>query len=243
MAENGNRPVEGTDRLYAQKLQLELNQETDPLSSSPSTAGIVSSVHEFLENLASKVNTTDQRFVVTRRGASLDRRLAVWKRESLKSSPTKNLMVHYSGEKGIDDGAIHMEFLTDIIFDIKSTVFPTGAPRDSMLDVHNNNLFACGQIATVSLANGGPVPNLFHENIFNLMVTKNNTDLLKSTRLEKYFVPDEHECFSQIKTNPIEHAGFIPENGYTGVINLENVYNILGAIMVSISSRRILYLN
>ena len=75
------------------------------------------------------------------------------------------------------------------------------------------------------------------------MVTKNNTDLLKSTRLEKYFVPDEHECFSQIKTNPIEHAGFIPENGYTGVINLENVYNILGAIMVSISSRRILYLN
>ena len=152
-------------------------------------------------------------------------------------------MVHYSEEKSIDDGAIHMEFLTDIMSDIKSTVFPTGAPRDSMLDVHNNNLFGCGQIAAVSLANGGPVPNLFHENIFNLMVTKNNTDLLKSTDLEKCFAADEHECFSQIKTNPIEHSDFNLEIGHTGVINVKNVDNILGAIMVSISSLRILYLN
>ena len=100
-------------------------------------------------------------FIVTRRGASLDRRLALWKRESLKSCPTKKLMVHYSGEKGIDDGAINMAFLTDIMSDIKSTVFPIGAPRYSMLDVHNNH-FACGQMAAVSLANGGPVPHLFH---------------------------------------------------------------------------------
>ena len=103
--------------------------------------------------------------------------------------------------------------------DIESSVFPAGAPRDSMLDVHNNNLFARGQIVAVSLANGRPVPNLFHENIFNLMVTKNNTDLLKSVLILFW------------------------KNGYTGVINVENVDNILGAIMVSISSRRILYLN
>ena len=129
-------------------------------------------MHEFLKNLALKVDTTGQFFIVTRSGTSLDRRLALWKRESLKSSSIKKLMVHYSGEKGIDDGAIHMEFLTDIMSETKSTVFSTGTPRDSMLDMHNNNPFACGQIAAVSLANGRPVPNLFHENIFNLMVTK-----------------------------------------------------------------------
>ena len=83
-----------------------------------------------------------------------------------------------------------------------------------MLDVHNNNLFAWDQIAAVFLANSGPVPNLFHEYIFNLIGTKNNTDPLKSNELEKYFVPDEFGCFSQIKTNPIEHS--------------ENVDNILG---------------
>ena len=127
-------------------------------------------MHEFLKNLALKVNTTGQFFIVTRRGVSLDRRLALWKIESLKSSPTKKLMVQYFGEKGIDDGAIHMEFLTDIMSDIKSTVFPTGTLRDSMLHVHNNNLFACGQIAAVSLANGGSAQNLFDENIFDLVV-------------------------------------------------------------------------
>ena len=94
------------------------------------------------------------------------------KRESLTSSSTKKLMVHYSGEKGIDDGAIHMEFLTDTKSGIKSTLFPTGTPRDLMLDVHSNNPFGCGQIAAVSLANGRTVPNLLHENIFILMVTK-----------------------------------------------------------------------
>ena len=90
MAENANRSIEETDWQYTEKLQLELNHETCPLSSSPSIAGIISSVHEFLRNLALKVDTTDQFFIVTRRGASLDRRLALWKRESLKSSPTKN---------------------------------------------------------------------------------------------------------------------------------------------------------
>ena len=135
-----------------------------------------------------------------------------------------------------------MEFLTDIMSEIKNTAFPTSAPCDSMLDMHNNNLFTCALIAAVSLANGEPVPNLFHENIFNLMVTKNNTDLLKSTELEQqFFVPDEHECFNQIKSNPREHSDFIAENGYTGVINVEKVDNILCARMVSISSRRILY--
>ena len=172
LAENANRSLEETDRYYAEKPQLELNQETDPLPSSPSTAGIVSSMHEFLKNLALKADTTGQFFIVTRREVSLDRRLALWKRESLTSNSTKKLLVHYSGEKGIDDGAIHMEFLTDIMSETKSTVFSTGTPGDSMLDVHNNNPFACGQIASVSLANGRPVLNLFHENIFNLMVTK-----------------------------------------------------------------------
>ena len=87
-------------------------------------------------------------------------------------------------------------------------------------------------------------PKIYLMKIFSTQwFTKNNTDLLKSTELERYFVPDEHECFSQIKINPVEHSAFILENGYTGVINVENADNILGAIIVSISSRRILYLN
>ena len=77
LAENANRSIEETDQEYAEKLQLELNQETDPLSSSSSTARIVSSVPEFLKNLALKVDTTDQFLIVTRRRASLNGRLAL----------------------------------------------------------------------------------------------------------------------------------------------------------------------
>ena len=160
LAENANRSAEETDGLYAEKLQLELNQETDPLPFSPSTVGIVLSVHEFLKNLALKVHTTDQFFIVTRRGASLDRRLALWKRELLKSSPTKKTNASLLREKRY--GWCSNKYGIFGISDIKSTVFPTGAPRDSMLDVHNTKLFPCGQIAVVSLANGGPVTNLFH---------------------------------------------------------------------------------
>ena len=60
LAENANRSIEETGQQYAEKLQLELNQETCPLSSSPSTSGIVSSVHEFLKNLALKVDLMEQ---------------------------------------------------------------------------------------------------------------------------------------------------------------------------------------
>ena len=67
-------------------------------------------------------------------------------------------MVHYSGEKGIDDGAIRMEFLTDILPEIKSTVFPTDNPRDSMLEnvcsgvikVENVDNILCAKMAIIS---------------------------------------------------------------------------------------------
>ena len=39
--------------------------------------------------------------------------------------------------------------------------------------------------------------------------------------MEKYFVPDEHECFSQVKTNPIEHSDFILENFTWELLMLE----------------------
>ena len=58
-----------------------------------------------------------------RRGASLDRQLDLWKKQSSKSSLTKKLMVYYSREKGLDDREIHIEILTEILSDIKSSVF------------------------------------------------------------------------------------------------------------------------
>ena len=72
-AENANRSIEETDQQYAEKIQLELNQETDPLSSSPSaTSIVVSSLHKFLKRVALKVYTKDQVFIIMRKGTFLD---------------------------------------------------------------------------------------------------------------------------------------------------------------------------
>ena len=72
-AENANRSIEETDQQYGEKIQLELNQETDPLSSSPSaTSIVVSSLHKFLKRVALKVYTKDQVFIIMRKGTFLD---------------------------------------------------------------------------------------------------------------------------------------------------------------------------
>ena len=79
MAENAIRSIEETDRQYVEKLQLELNHETNPLSISPSTAGnvvsstagnVASSVHTFLKHQALKVDTADQFFIVRKKRVS-----------------------------------------------------------------------------------------------------------------------------------------------------------------------------
>ena len=79
-------------------------------------------MHEFLKNPALKVDATDQSFITMRKGVPLDRPLFLWKRDSLTSSSTKKLMVHYFGKKGIDDGAIQMEFLDDTLSENKRSL-------------------------------------------------------------------------------------------------------------------------
>ena len=63
----------------------------------------------------------DQFFLVIRRGATLQRRLAIWNRQS-KKSPKMKLMVHYAGEDGIDTGAVTKEYLSETISNISSCI-------------------------------------------------------------------------------------------------------------------------
>ena len=91
----------------------------------------------------------------------MQRKLAIWNRQSKKKSPKMKLMVHYAGEDGIDTGAITKEYLLEMISNISSCVFPEGAATDYMLYVHNGYFSICGEITVVSLVNGGPPPCFF----------------------------------------------------------------------------------
>ena len=178
-------------------------------------------------------------YLVVRRGATLERRLNLWKRETKSGGVLKPLMVKYMGEDGIDQGAIAKEFVSDLIRDIKLEVFEGGAPRDSMSDFQNGTFRACGEIGMVSLVIGGPPPCFLHKNVFQLMLEE-NIDLANLP--ECYFLPGELEKFEQIRLNPTLFSDFIIDNGYTGTISEDHVDSILNTIMISITRRRQTYL-
>ena len=121
-----------------------------------------------ISQIAEAVDKSEQSFIVVRRGAPLARTLTIWKREMNKNPSMLNqvLRVHYSGEQGIDSGAMAKEFYTKTVSDIGHTMFPTGSPVDSTSNIQNGSFVSCGEIVASSLAQGGPAPNFLHESVF-----------------------------------------------------------------------------
>ena len=113
---------------------------------------------QIVELLADRVDQTQDFFLVTCRVAPFTRTLALWQRQAQKTLPTSVLRVHYSGEAGIDTGAMSQEFLAQVISDMGREMFPDGSPTDSTYHVQNGNYRTCGEIVAVSLAQGGPPP-------------------------------------------------------------------------------------
>ena len=124
-----------------------------------------STIPELSNLVSAKIQIDDQFFRVIRRGATLQRKLAIWDRQSKKKSLKMKLMVHYAGEDRIDKGAITKEYLSETVSNISTCVFPEGASIDSMLYVHNGYFRICGEITVVSLVSGGPPPCFFEENV------------------------------------------------------------------------------
>ena len=180
-------------------------------------------------------------FVVVRLGAAFQRSLSLWQRACKSTSPQKLLRVKYMGESGIDTGAMAKEFLSDVVVQMGSAMFPNDAPVDSAYDIQNNNFRSCGEIAATSIAQGGPAPRFLDETTYNMLV-KPEIDMT-SLNMEKHFTANDQELLENIKKDVKSHQDFILENGYTGVIDGSCKDDIIGTIMVSIIGRRLLYLN
>ena len=201
----------------------------------------VSSVSELIDVLTARIDDKDQFFLVIRRGATLKRQLAIWDRQSKKKSPTMKLMVHFAGEEGIDTGAIHKEFLSNIISDISREMFPNGAPVDSMLNVHNGWFRMCGEIVVVSLVNGGPPPCFLDESVYQMLVDPQSVDI-QNLNISKHLTSSEIEFIKEIEKEPAHYKDFIIDNGYTGVISHSNLSDIIGTMLISIVTKRLIYL-
>ena len=150
------------DEVIARQLQHEWNEEFDltSTSSSPELKDIDSATHatdavirdkqDVIQALSSKVEKNEQFFITTRRKAPLSRILFLWRRQAKKISPTCRIMVQYSGEAGIDSGAIAKEFLEDAVDDIAATLFKDGVPVNSTHHVQNGDFRTCGELAAAS---------------------------------------------------------------------------------------------
>lgn len=244
------------DEQLAKELQNQVNEEDflDYSSSAnhPSSLNDLSSVEKpnSVENPSSlndtgsvvkavqeRVNSSQKLFLVVRRGAPFFRLLTLWQREVNRNSAEYALRVCYHGEEGIDSGAMGKEFLTQMIQGIGSTMFPAGGPMNSTYHIQNGNFRACGQIAAVSLAQGGPAPCFLEECVYNLLV---NPEVdVKNLSAESHLTAADQSIINQIREDVTPHQEMIIEHGYTGNIDQEHVDDIVQSIIISIVTRQV----
>jgi hypothetical protein len=105
-----------------------------------------------------------------------------------------------------------------------------------MLYVHNGTFNACGQIVATSIAQGGPPPCFLEDCAYNMLVDSNvNMNAL---------IPEKH-CHEQallegIKNDPTSLQDVILEHEYTGNIDKDHVDDIIGTVMISLVSKRLI---
>lgn len=100
---------------------------------------------------------------------------------------------------------------------------------------------ACGQIVAESLIRGGPPPQFLNDINYNLLV--NPQQHLSDLQPDVHLTNHERAIFTQVSKDPIAHQDDILQYGYTGTIDTDHVHDITGTIMVSLASRRLLFLN
>ncbi|KAG9283837.1 hypothetical protein AMEX_G2656 [Astyanax mexicanus] len=121
------------------------------------------SLEGVLQAITAAVSTTDgYSFDITvSRHNMLERVLSQWQRQK-KSNPAKQLKVVFLGEAGIDTGALRKELLSGMMEGIEKRFFEGDRhgkrPKYSISDL--DHFKTIGEIMAVSLAQGGPAPNV-----------------------------------------------------------------------------------
>ena len=125
-----------SDEALARKIQFEVDVPTIEIGdervadehdkSSESSQCSSASLPKLVKQMEKQVDKTGQFFLVVRRGAAFQRSLSLWQRACKTTSPQKLLRVKYMGESGIDTGAMAKEFLSDVVVQMGSAMFPNG---------------------------------------------------------------------------------------------------------------------
>ena len=236
-SQNGQDTCTSQDEQIARQLQKELDEEIELPSTSTSPKGndfdssnhftttMIKDKQDVIDAVSSQVESNDQFFIATRRKAPLSRIFSLWQRQSKKKSPTCRIMVKYSGEAGIDSGAIAKEFLEYTIEEIAATLFKDGVPVNSTHHVQNGDF-------------RGPPPCFLDGCAYNSIFTE--TDLTNVD--EKDLAEKEKITLANIRLDCTKHSDFIIEHGYTGIIDQKFIQDIVNSLKVRFVSDRMLYM-
>ena len=203
------------------------------------TEKILSDHVSVVKELSNRVDDTGQFFIVVRRASNFTRCLNLWPHESKRTSPGKCLRVHFTGEDGIDSGAMSKEFLAQAILDMGNIMFAGGTPVNSTYNIQNGYFQSCGEIVAVSLAQGGPPPCFLDACVYDTLVSP-ETDF--NNLNEKHITPEEKRMLDSIQNDLGSHSDTIVDHGYTGQIDQEHISDITGSILISLITKRQVYL-
>ena len=229
------------DKQFASDLQRIYDAE-DIIVPKDDNNSMISDCSSVATFLGKQVDQSSQLFVVMRRGAPLNRVLSIWSREVKKNSASvkQTVRVHFSGEEGIDSGALAKEFTTMTLPKIGSVIFPNGQPVDSTFNVHNGNFKACGEIVAASIAQGGPAPRFLEESVYGLMANPNVP--LQELDMGRHLTATDRELLNTIRDDITAHTDTIVEHSYTGSINASHIEEIISSVAISLVSKRLVYL-
>ena len=157
------------------------------------------------------------------------------------SGNTKKIVrVHFSGEQGIDSGAMGKEFFTITLPNISPVIFPNDQPVDSTFNVHNGTFKACGKIVAASIAQGGPTPCFLEESVYGLMADPNVP--LQQHDSVKHLTTSDMELLNAIKEDIMAHTDTFIEHEYTGTVDASHLEEILSSVAISLVTKRLVYL-
>ena len=238
-----HQPVDLAQQLEEdEQLALDLQRcydEADIITPEDDNCTTISDSSSVVASLGRQVDQSSHVFIVVRRGAPLERVLSIWSREVKKNTGNaKNIVrVHFSGEQGIDSGALAKEFFTMTLPNIASVIFPKGQPVDSTFHVYNGNFKACGEIVAASIAQGGPAPCFLEESVYGLMADPNVP--LQQLDTERHLTTSDMVLLNAIKDDVIAHTDSID---YTGTIDTSRIEEILSSVAISLVTKRLVYL-
>ena len=119
-------------------------------------------------------------------------------------------------------------------------MFPNGSPVHSTLFIQNGNFRTVGEIVATSLAQSGPPPSFLEEATYDMLVNP-NVDL-RSLDPEHHLIQPEREQIEKIKDDLVNYKDIIIDHGYTGPIKEDMMDDIIGSVVISIVSRKLLSL-